>query len=87
MAHTKSQGSVGRIVNVPGKRRGVKRFGGESVKAGSIIVRQKGTRFHPGQNVGMGRDFTLFAKVDGVVEFKQLTGFKRTKKSVNIIPA
>lgn len=86
MAHTKSQGAANRTVNVIGKRRGVKKFGGEAVLAGNILVRQKGTLFHPGVNVGMGRDFTLFATADGVVEFRNMTGFKRGKKTVNVVP-
>lgn len=75
MAKKKALGSKARQKSrVVGKRRGVKKFGGEEVKAGNILVRQLGTRFHPGENVGMGRDYTLFAKKDGVVVFKQLKG-------------
>ncbi|WP_046469532.1 50S ribosomal protein L27 [Allosalinactinospora lopnorensis] len=65
------------------KRLGVKRFGGQRVKAGEILVRQRGTRFHPGDNVGRGGDDTLFALVAGQVEF----GSRRGRKSVNIVPA
>jgi len=73
MAHKKALGSKARQKSrVVGKRRGVKKFGGEAVVAGNILVRQLGTKFHPGENVGMGRDYTLFAKEDGVVEFKKL---------------
>jgi large subunit ribosomal protein L27 len=64
-----------------GQRRGVKRFGGQTVKAGSILVRQLGTKIHPGDNVGMGRDYTLFAKADGVVTYERL-GRSRKKVSV-----
>jgi len=67
-----------------GQRRGVKRFGGEAVSAGSIIVRQVGTKIHPGTNVGCGRDYTLFAKVDGVVTFEN---FGHKKKRVSVYPA
>jgi large subunit ribosomal protein L27 len=69
MAHKKGQGSCRNGRDSNSKRRGVKRFGGQSVTAGSILVRQVGTRFHPGRNVGIGRDFTLFALKSGVVEF------------------
>ena len=69
MAHKKAGGSTRNGRDSQAKRLGVKRFGGEIVKAGNIIVRQRGTRFHPGVNVGMGKDHTLFAKADGKVEF------------------
>jgi len=85
MAHTKSQGAASRTVNVAGKRLGVKRFAGEKVNNGTIIVRQKGTKFHPGENAGMGKDFTIFATKDGVVSFRQMTGFHRTQKFVDIV--
>ena len=84
MAHKKGQGSSRNGRDSSGQRRGVKRFGGQVVRAGNIIVRQVGTKFHPGNNMGMGRDFTLFALVDGVVFFSVGTGGKR---SVSIIPA
>lgn len=71
MAHKKAGGSSRNGRDSIGKRLGVKKFGGESVRAGNIIVRQRGTTFHPGKNVGRGSDFTLFALKDGVVEFKQ----------------
>lgn len=87
MAHTKSQGAANRTVNVAGKRRGVKRFSGQLVNAGEIIIRQKGTKFYPGKNTGMGKDFTLFAKIDGVVTFRNMTGSKRGTKTVDILPA
>lgn len=87
MAHKKAQGAAGRIVNVAGKRLGVKRFGGESVNSGTIIVRQRGTKFHPGKNVGMGKDHTLFSKVEGTVSFRQMTGHHRTQKFVDVVPA
>lgn len=69
MAHKKGQGSSSNGRDSNAQRRGVKRFGGQKVTAGTIIVRQLGTRFHPGVNVGCGRDYTLFALQDGVVEF------------------
>ncbi len=69
MAHKKGQGSSTNGRDSNSQRRGVKRFGGQQVSAGSILVRQVGTRFHPGINVGCGRDYTLFALKDGVVEF------------------
>ena len=70
MAHKKAGGSSRNGRDSSGQRRGVKRFGGESVRAGNILVRQLGTKFHPGNNVGMGRDYTLFALIDGVVAFE-----------------
>ncbi len=87
MAHTQSAGAAKRTVNVEGKRLGVKKFGGESVNAGNIIIRQRGTVFHPGKNVLMGRDHTLFATVAGVVKFRRMTGYKRTRKAVDVIPS
>ena len=71
MAHKKAAGSTRNGRDSESKRLGVKRFGGESVLAGSIIVRQRGTRFHPGANVGIGKDHTIFAKGDGKVQFEQ----------------
>ena len=69
MAHKKGQGSVKNGRDSQSKRLGVKKFGGESVIAGNIIIRQRGTKFVPGQNVGLGRDYTIFALVDGKVKF------------------
>ena len=69
MAHKKAGGSTRNGRDSESKRLGVKRFGGETVKAGNILVRQRGTQFHPGENVGCGKDHTLFAKTDGKVEF------------------
>jgi large subunit ribosomal protein L27 len=71
MAHKKGQGSTRNGRDSNAQRRGVKRFGGEQVVAGNIIVRQCGTQFRPGRNIGMGKDFTLFALVDGTVRFDQ----------------
>lgn len=70
MAHKKGQGSTRNVRDSNPQYRGVKAYGGERVRAGSIIVRQCGTKFHPGRNVGLGRDFTLFAKADGIVQFQ-----------------
>jgi large subunit ribosomal protein L27 len=70
MAHKKGQGSSRNGRDSSGQRLGVKRFAGQTVLAGSILVRQHGTHIHPGRNVGMGKDFTLFAKVEGVVKFE-----------------
>ena len=84
MAHKKSGGSSRNGRDSPGQRLGVKRFGGEQVNAGSIIVRQRGTKFHPGVNVGIGRDHTLFAKATGAVKFQT----KRDSRTyVSIEPA
>ena len=69
MAHKKGQGSIKNGRDSNPKMLGVKRFGGQTVSAGSIIVRQRGTKFHPGKNAGLGRDFTIFALTDGVVKF------------------
>ncbi|MBI5970363.1 MAG: 50S ribosomal protein L27 [Deltaproteobacteria bacterium] len=82
MAHKKAGGSSRNGRDSNGQRRGVKAYGGELVSGGSIIVRQCGTKFHPGSNVGLGRDFTLFAKVNGVVKFED----KGERKVVSIIP-
>jgi large subunit ribosomal protein L27 len=87
MAKTKAAGAAKRTVDVEGKRLGVKKFGGEQVIAGNIIIRQRGTKFHPGKNVGMGRDHTLFAKTAGTIAFRKLTGFKRNQKVVDILPS
>ncbi|MBI4596420.1 MAG: 50S ribosomal protein L27 [Candidatus Tectomicrobia bacterium] len=72
MAHKKSGGSSGNGRDSAGKRLGVKRFAGQTVSAGSILVRQRGTKFNPGQNVGVGRDYTLYSKIDGVVKFERV---------------
>ena len=80
MAHKKGQGSSRNGRDSNAQRRGVKRFGGEQVKAGNILIRQLGNRFHPGANVGQGKDYTLFALVDGVVNFD------RKGRRINIVP-
>lgn len=84
MAHKKAGGSSRNGRDSQGQRRGVKVFGGETVRAGNIIVRQVGTRIHPGKNVGMGRDYTIFAKVDGVVAYERLD---KERKRVSVVPA
>ncbi|MCD6571443.1 MAG: 50S ribosomal protein L27 [Deltaproteobacteria bacterium] len=83
MAHKKSGGTSRNGRDTAGKRLGVKRYGGQRVRAGNIIVRQRGTKIHPGQNVGCGRDYTLFALTDGLVKFETLYN---NKKMVRIIP-
>ena len=82
MAHKKGAGSTKNGRDSNAKRLGVKRFGGENVKAGNILVRQRGMKFKPGSNVGCGKDFTLFALTDGIVKFESNNG---TQKRVNII--
>ena len=83
MAHKKAGGSTRNGRYSESKRLGVKRYGGETVLAGNILVRQRGTHFHPGKNVGLGKDHTLFAKSDGVVQFVQRGAKKR--KFVEIV--
>ncbi|MBQ7739566.1 MAG: 50S ribosomal protein L27 [Desulfovibrionaceae bacterium] len=86
MAHKKAGGSSRNGRDSAGQRRGVKRFSGENVLAGNIIVRQLGTTVYPGRNVGMGRDFTLFAKTDGVVRFEKYCRKRRVLKRVHVDP-
>ena len=82
MAHKKAGGSSKNGRDSIGKRLGVKKFGGQAVQAGNILVRQRGTTFHAGKNVGQGSDYTLFSLVDGIVEFK-----KGHRQTVNVVPA
>jgi len=84
MAHKKSGGTSRNGRDSAGKRLGVKRYAGQKVSAGSILVRQKGTKIHPGQNVGCGRDYTLFALKDGVVQFETLLSKNKKVKVVSI---
>ncbi len=84
MAHKKSGGSTSNGRDSNPKMRGVKKFGGEVVGTGMIIVRQKGTKFHPGTNVKMGRDFTIYAMIPGTVKF---SFYNRDTKIVSVIPA
>ncbi len=84
MAHKKAGGSSRNGRDSESKRLGLKKYGGEFVKAGNIIVRQRGTKFHPGKNVGMGRDHTLFAKIDGHLKFVKKGS--RMRQFANVIP-
>ncbi|MED5578414.1 MAG: 50S ribosomal protein L27 [Nitrospinota bacterium] len=84
MAHKKAGGSSSNGRDSAGRRLGVKRFGGEFVNAGTIIVRQRGTRFHPGTNVGLGNDHTLFAKINGNLMFETKT---KGRRFVSVIPS
>ena len=81
MAHKKGQGSSRNGRDSNAQRRGIKKYGGERVRAGNILVRQVGTRFHPGHNVGQGNDYTLFALIDGTVKFD------RDGRRINVVPA
>lgn len=87
MAHKKAGGSSRNGRDSAGQRLGVKKFGGQAVLAGNILVRQHGTKVHPGANVGVGKDFTLFALVDGVVKFEKYTRKNKVRTRVNIVPA
>ncbi|MFH0725856.1 MAG: 50S ribosomal protein L27 [Pseudomonadota bacterium] len=84
MAHKKAGGSSRNGRDSNGQRRGIKRFSGQTVSAGSILIRQLGTKIHPGENVGMGKDYTLFALVDGVVAYERLG---KTRKKVSVYDA
>jgi large subunit ribosomal protein L27 len=83
VAHKKAGGSSRNGRDSAGQRRGVKKFGGQAVLAGNILVRQLGTKFHPGKNVGMGRDYTLFALIDGMVTFEYMD---RTRQKISVYP-
>ena len=83
MAHKKGQGSTRNGRDSPGQRRGVKIYAGQLARAGNIIIRQLGTRIHPGFNVGMGRDYTIFAKIDGVVRYERVG---KDRKRVSVYP-
>ena len=84
MAHKKGQGSTQNNRDSAGRRLGVKKFGGEFVRAGNIIIRQRGTKVHPGENVGLGKDHTIYALVDGYVKFQKKDKFRN---KVSVIPA
>ncbi|MDX2167330.1 MAG: 50S ribosomal protein L27 [Deltaproteobacteria bacterium] len=84
MAHKKGQGSTRNGRDSNAQRRGVKVYGGQAAKAGNILVRQVGTRIHPGKNVGMGRDYTLFALIDGTVQYARLG---KDRKQVHVLPS
>ena len=83
MAHKKGQGSTRNGRDSPGQRRGVKLYAGQFAQAGNILIRQLGTRVHPGMNVGMGRDYTIFAKVDGIVQYERVG---KDRKRVSVYP-
>lgn len=85
MAHKKAAGSTRNGRDSESKRLGVKKYGGEAVLAGNILVRQRGTQFHPGRNVGCGKDYTLYAKADGKVQFA-IRG-ARKRKFIDVVPA
>jgi len=84
MAHKKGQGSSRNGRDSNSQRRGVKVFGGQAINAGGIIIRQVGTKVHPGKNVGLGRDYTIFAKIDGFVKFERLD---KTRQKVSVYAA
>ncbi len=83
MAHKKAGGSTKNGRDSQPKMRGVKRYGGEKVGPGMILVRQVGTKFHPGRNVGMGRDFTIYAMIEGIVKFEH---YDKTRKKISVLP-
>lgn len=87
MAHKKAGGSTRNGRDSRGQRRGVKRFGGQEVRSGNILVRQVGTKIHPGVNVGLGRDFTLFATVDGFVKYEKYVRKNHSYTRVHVVPA
>jgi large subunit ribosomal protein L27 len=82
MAHKKAGGSSRNGRDSAGQRFGVKKYSGEKVKAGNILIRQKGTQIHPGKNVGLGKDYTIYSKIDGIVAFERFT---KNRKKVSVI--
>ena len=84
MAHKKAGGSAKNGRDSAGQRYGVKKYSGQKVRAGNILVRQKGTKVHPGTNVGLGKDYTLFAKIDGIVTYERMD---RSRKQVSVYAA
>ena len=91
MAHKKAGGSAGNLSDSAGQRLGVKLYGGEIAKPGSIIIRQRGTKYHAGKNVKLGKDHTIFSTINGVVKFstkkiQRFTGAFKTTKTVNVLP-
>jgi large subunit ribosomal protein L27 len=86
MSHVKSGGAVTISTNVAGKRLGVKKFAGQKVIIGNIIVKQRGSTYHPGKMTKMGNDFSIYAVGNGVVKFRRMTGFKRNQYYVDVIP-
>ena len=87
MAHKKAGGSSRNGRDSVGKRRGVKRYGGQQVRTGNILVRQLGTKIYPGRNVGIGKDFSLYAETDGVVQFEKFQRRQKRKTRVKVVPA
>lgn len=87
MAHKKAGGSSRNGRDSQGQRRGIKKYGGQAVRSGNILIRQLGTKVHPGENVGMGRDYTLFALIDGQVKYEKYTRQKKVRTRVSIIPS
>jgi large subunit ribosomal protein L27 len=83
VAHKKGQGSTRNGRDSPGQRRGIKVYAGETVRAGNILVRQVGTRIHPGRNVGLGRDYTIYARIDGIVKYE---GYRGDRRQVSVEP-
>ncbi|MFC1839011.1 50S ribosomal protein L27 [Thermodesulfobacteriota bacterium] len=81
MSHKKAGGSSRNGRDSAGQRFGVKKYAGERVRAGNILIRQKGTKVHPGENVGLGKDYTIYSKIDGIVTFEQ---FSRNRKRVSV---
>ena len=81
MSHKKAGGSSRNGRDSAGQRYGVKRYSGQKVRAGNILIRQKGTKIHPGENVGLGKDYTIFSKIDGIVTFER---FAKNKKKVSV---
>ncbi len=86
MSKVAAAGSVKISTNVAGKRLGVKKFAGEAVRNGNIIVRQRGSVYHPGKNTKMGKDFSIYAVADGEVSFRRMTGHKRGKYYIDVSP-
>ncbi len=86
MSKVKGASSVNMSANVAGKRLGVKKYAGESVINGNIIVKQRGSVYHPGDNVKMGRDYSIYAIADGTVAFRRMTGYKRNQFYVDVLP-
>ena len=86
MSKVAAAGSVKISPNVAGKRLGVKKFAGEQVRNGNIIVRQRGSVYHPGKNTKMGKDFSIYAVIDGVVSFRRMSGHKRGKYYIDVSP-
>lgn len=85
MSHVVGAGSVNMTGNVAGKRLGVKKYEGQQVKAGNIIVKQRGSVYHPGKNTYLSKDYSIHAKIDGVVKFRRMSGFKRGQYYIDVL--